>query len=220
MEEKNLSQNESLELIARMIKETRNDMERGGGNIYLLWGYLWLFVALAIYGLVQYTGDYRVQWLWFAMPVIGYPAMYYMLKKKERRMVTLADAVISKIWIVVGVCALLLSLFMVINYNAFPILFVMALLINAGVAMSGMVIKFKPIIVSGFAGIVLSFSLLLIPGVEQILVFAAFSVIMLIIPGHYLNTASKKVNRAGSKINGAGIKATEASTNSNGVSHV
>ena len=38
MEEKNLTQNESLELISRMIKETRTNLEKNGGGIYLLWG--------------------------------------------------------------------------------------------------------------------------------------------------------------------------------------
>ncbi len=213
MEEKNLTQKESLELIARMIKESRNDMERGGGDIYLLWGYLTLVISLAIYGLILYTGDYRVQWLWFAMPLVGYPVMYFMLKNREKKAITFVDAVISKIWIVIGVCALLLSLFMVVNYKAFPIMFVMALLISAGVAMSGLVIKFKPTIIAGFAGIIISFALLLIPGINQILVFAAFSVIMLIIPGHILNTASRKVNMAGSDAN-------ESSSKSNKVSNV
>jgi hypothetical protein len=213
MEEKNLSKNESLELIARMIKESRNDMERGGGNIYLLWGYLWLVVALVVYGLIHYTGDYRATWLWFAMPLVGYPVMYFMLKNRKRRATTFVEAVISRIWIVIGVCALLLSLFMFIDHNSFPIMFVMALLINAGVAMSGLVIKFKPTIIAGFVGILLSFSLLLIPGINQILVFAAFSIIMLIIPGHILNAASRKANAAG-------LDAKESSSNSNKVSNV
>ena len=192
MEEKILTQQESLDIISRMIKQTRNNLEKGGGNIYLLWGYLWLTVALAVYFVITTTGDYRAQWLWFAIPAVGYPGMIMLLKKRTSAAVTFASSVIAKIWIVIGVCALLLSLFMLINPFAFPMLFVMALLINAGVAMSGLIIRFKPVIIAGFGGIVLSFSLLMIAGFEQILVFAAFSLIMLIIPGHILNFASRK----------------------------
>lgn len=118
--------------------------------------------------------------------------MLIMLKNRKKSVVTFVDKTISKIWIVLGICALLLSLYMVIDYSAYPILFVMALLINAGVAMSGLIIRFRPISVAGFAGILLSFLILMIPGLEKILVFAAFSVIMLIIPGHILNATSKK----------------------------
>lgn len=187
MEEKNLTQNESLELITKMIKETRNNLERDGGGIYLLWGYLWFVVALSIYFLLLKTGDYRVQWLWFAMPIIGYPSMIYMLKKREKGAVSFIGRVIGNIWITIGVTALLLSLFMLVDYKAFPILFVMALIVNIGVAISGLVIKFTPVIVAGFLGITLSFLLLIVSGPSQILVSAGFAVIMLIIPGHILN---------------------------------
>lgn len=196
MEEKNLSQNESLDLITRMIKETRNNLERDGGSIYLLWGYVWLFVSLAIYFLLLKTGDYRVQWLWFAIPAIGYPVMIYLLKKQKKGAVTLVGRVIGNIWIVIGVVAALLSLYMLIDYKAYPILFIMALLINTGVAISGMIIKFKPIIIAGFLGILLSFVMLMLSGLNQILIFALFAVIMLIIPGHILNAASRKSQKA------------------------
>ena len=196
MEERNLTQNESLEIITRMIKETRNNLEKDGGSIYLLWGYVWLFVSLAIYFLLMKTGDYRMQWLWFAIPLIGYPGMIYLLKKERRGAITFAGRVIGNIWIVIGVVAALLSLYMFIDYKAFPILFTMALLINTGVAMSGLIIKFKPIIIAGFLGILLSFVILMLNGLDQILIFSLFAVIMLIIPGHILNAASRKVKKA------------------------
>ena len=196
MEERNLTQNESLEIITRMIKETRNNLEKDGGSIYLLWGYVWLFVSLAIYFLLMKTGDYRMQWLWFAIPLIGYPGMIYLLKKEKRGAITFAGRVIGNIWIVIGVVAALLSLYMFIDYKAFPILFTMALLINTGVAMSGLLIKFKPIIIAGFLGILLSFVILMLNGLDQILIFSLFAVIMLIIPGHILNAASRKVKKA------------------------
>jgi len=192
MEEDNFTQKESLELISRMIKESRTNIEKGGGNIYLMWGYLWLIISLVIYFIISKTGNYSAYWIWFAIPLIGFPSMAIMLKNKQKHAITFVEKVISIIWIVLGLCALLLSLFMLIDYSAFPILFVMALIINAGVAMSGLVIKFKPIAIAGIIGIFLSFILLLITGLVQILIFGCFSIFMLIIPGHILNAASKK----------------------------
>ncbi len=193
MEDKKLTQNESLELISRMIKETRNNMERGGGSIYLLWGYVSLFVSLAVYCLLLNTGDYRFNWLWFVIPVIGYPGMIYMLKKREKGAVTIVGRVISNIWIVLGVVAGLLSLYMFVDYKAYPIMFVMSLLINSGVAISGLVIRFRPVVIAGFIGIILSFGMLMVDGINQILIFALLAIVMLIIPGHILNIASRKV---------------------------
>lgn len=193
MEDKNLTQNESLEIISRMIKETRNNMERGGGNIFLLWGYICLIVSLAVYCLLSNTGDYRFNWLWFAIPVVGYPGMIYMLKKREKGAITIVSRVISNIWIVLGIVAGLLSIYMFVDYKAYPIMFVMSLLINSGVAISGLVIRFRPIVIAGFLGILLSFGMLMVAGINQILIFALLAVIMLIIPGHILNNASRKV---------------------------
>ncbi|AGY52649.1 hypothetical protein BRDCF_p22 [Bacteroidales bacterium CF] len=193
MEDKNLTQNESLEIISRMIKETRNNMERGGGNIFLLWGYICLIVSLAVYCLLSNTGDYRFNWLWFAIPVVGYPGMIYMLKKREKGAITIVSRVISNIWIVLGIVAGLLSIYMFVDYKAYPIMFVMSLLINSGVAISGLVIRFRPIVIAGFLGILLSFGMLMVAGINQILIFALLAVIMLIIPGHILNNVSRKV---------------------------
>ena len=193
MEDKNLTQNESLEIISRMIKETRNNMERGGGNIFLLWGYICLIVSLAVYCLLSNTGDYRFNWLWFAIPVVGYPGMIYMLKKREKGAITIVSRVISNIWIVLGIVAGLLSIYMFVDYTAYPIMFVMSLLINSSVAIRGLVIRFRPIVVAGFLGILLSFGMLMVAGINQILIFALLAVIMLIIPGHILNNASRKV---------------------------
>ena len=38
MEEKTLNEKESLEIITRMIQETKNKLEVGDGNMLLLWG--------------------------------------------------------------------------------------------------------------------------------------------------------------------------------------
>lgn len=200
MEEKILSEKESLELISKMISETKNKLERGGGNIFLLWGYLGVCVSLIVYGLLNFTGNHSVMWLWFLIPVIGYPAMFFMRSKSQTGSVTFIGSVISKIWIVIGVCTVLVSISVLYDYTLLPILFIMSLLVTAGVAMSGLVLKFKPATIAGFIGIVLSFALLLVSWKSQILVFAAMSAIMLIIPGHILNSAFRKQQKNGSNV--------------------
>ena len=200
MEEKILSEKESLELISKMISETKNKLERGGGNIFLLWGYLGVCVSLIVYGLLNFTENYAVQWLWFLIPVIGYPAMFFMKGKSQKGSVTFIGSVISKIWIVIGVCTILVSISILYDYTLLPILFIMSLLVTAGVAMSGLVLKFKPAAAAGFIGIILSFVLLLVSWRSQILVFAAMSAIMLIIPGHILNSAYRKQLKNGRNV--------------------
>jgi len=49
MEEKTLTEKESIEIISRMIQETKEGMQEGSGNMFLLWGYLSTIVSLMIY---------------------------------------------------------------------------------------------------------------------------------------------------------------------------
>ena len=54
MEEKKLSEQESLELISQMIRSTRKNMEVGSGNQFLYWGYFTAALSVLLYLLVYY----------------------------------------------------------------------------------------------------------------------------------------------------------------------
>ena len=73
---------QSLELISRTLDNSRKDIVRGGAKYYILWGILLTVMSLAVYFLWKGTGDPSWNFLWFAMPVIGYP-IAAMLKNKS-----------------------------------------------------------------------------------------------------------------------------------------
>ena len=57
MEERPLSEKESLELITRMIKNTHQKLEEGNGIPFLVWGYTSVIVSLFVMVYVnQYSG--------------------------------------------------------------------------------------------------------------------------------------------------------------------
>ena len=72
MEEKTLNEKESLEIITRMIQETKNKLEVGDGNMLLLWGYVSVCTAILVYALLLWVQTPQVNWLWFLIPLIGY----------------------------------------------------------------------------------------------------------------------------------------------------
>ena len=49
MKDKELNEKESLELIARMIRNTRRNLDTGSGNSFLVWGYVGVLVTLAVW---------------------------------------------------------------------------------------------------------------------------------------------------------------------------
>ncbi len=172
MEDKQLNEKESLELIAQMIRNTQKKMEKGSGIPFLIWGYVTIAVSLIVWYLLGKTGNPNWNFLWFAIPVIGFPVMLLTMRKKTALPKTYIDKVISYVWIVVGVSALIPSIAATVIHD-FPVLFLVVLLISIGTAITGFVIKFLPLVISGFMGMLLSIlCLTLRASLDSILVFA------------------------------------------------
>ena len=70
MEEKKISEQESLELINQMIEQTRRDSTVGSGNTFLIWGYVCMVVSLAVF-VAAYTCPGAWGWLYLGIPVMG-----------------------------------------------------------------------------------------------------------------------------------------------------
>lgn len=185
METNNFNEKESLRIISQMMQETREYIHKGVGNWQLLWGYLSVVVALSVYFGWQLTHSYWVQLIWWTIPLIGWPLMYVMVRRQPKKVVTQIDRMIGKVWIVIGITATIAPMFAFITH--YPILFVEALLISVGIAITGLILNFKTFYIPGFISILLSFSLLWIKGLDQILIFALLFTVLLIIPGHIIN---------------------------------
>lgn len=72
MEEKNLSEKEALDIIARVFDRNMRRMNYVRGELFVFWGALLSLTALAEYGLYRWTGDAHVLWSWFVPFVCGY----------------------------------------------------------------------------------------------------------------------------------------------------
>ena len=57
MEEKKINEKESIELIARMLSDTKSRLEVGDGNILLNWGVLTVAVATVVWIAVAVTNN-------------------------------------------------------------------------------------------------------------------------------------------------------------------
>ena len=68
-----MTAHESLQLISESLNKSRNDILRNSAKYFVLWGILLTATSIAIYLLWHFTGKPQWNFLWFAMPVIGYP---------------------------------------------------------------------------------------------------------------------------------------------------
>lgn len=181
MEDKTLNSAQSLELIGRMIAETRSKFEKGGGTTFLIWGYTSVAVSALVYWLLLATGNYTLNLLWFLIPVIGAPTTYLYERKRPKNVTTQLDRFIWSVWLTVGAIAATAPL---VCPNP---LVIEGLVLNIGVIVTGSMIKFRPLVWAGIVGIALTYLLNFVSSPNIIIIFAAMFVIVMIVPGHILN---------------------------------
>jgi len=190
MEDKKLTEKESLELIAKLIQNTREKVKKNAGTPFLIWGYTTIFVALVTWYMVLTTANYHWHFLWFLIPVLGSPLNFMFFSKHRKEVTTFVDRMVGKIWLVFGVAAILVSAMAFIV--DIPILFLIMLLISMAVMLTGFVIRFNIAVTFGIFGILASFAFLFIHGTNQILLFSGVFLVMMVIPGHILNYLTRK----------------------------
>lgn len=98
MKDKELNEKESLELIARMIRNTRRNLDTGSGNVFLVWGYVGVLVTLAVWAGVTFTGNPVWMWGFWGIPVVGYLLMFLLLRKRQKPVKFYLDKILERVW--------------------------------------------------------------------------------------------------------------------------
>ena len=197
MEEKHLTTQESIDLIAKMIENTRRNFNDKGGAMFLIWGYATIAVTVAVSAAFWFTRDYATMWLWWALPVTGSIFMWLHYRKYKKPVQTHLDKAVNYVWIVFAMGCVACAAFSFVSsaIAGKPLintLFTIGLMIGMATALTGLMIKFKPVAIGGFAGMALSFTIPFFPNMWQFALFAAIFLVAQIVPGHLLNRACRK----------------------------
>lgn len=83
MEERKLDAQESIELITRMIRNTRRRLEHNAGRPFLVWGYTTVAISLFNYLMRINGADPEWSLSWFLIPVLGVVLMRLFPAKKS-----------------------------------------------------------------------------------------------------------------------------------------
>jgi hypothetical protein len=206
MEDKKLTEKESLEVITSMIARTKVRY-LGSGNILLMWGYLAVFTSISVWILLAATQQNVWNWLWFAIPVIGMPLTSIMARREKRTdgAVTYSDKITSHLWSIFGVSEIVLTFiclgFSLIGgikcWTAMPVYTFIAAPF-AEIA-QGLIVKEKSLTWGGIVGLAIGMVLVCcVTGKIPLLanwfmpLFILFWVVMMIVPGHIINHKAKK----------------------------
>jgi hypothetical protein len=191
--EKNLSAQESLEIIQQMIMKTKSSLS-DNSRYFLLWGWLSIFASIGDYLIIKFCFTNYHFLIWFMLPLIGIPISIYYSKKYNERVNSHLSDFISILWTGFGITSLIIFGLIFINYN-FPILQIFLLFIGFCIFVTGRVIKFTPLTVGAIfcwiCAIVCSFTYNM---PEQLLIYAASIIVGYLIPGYILKNKYKKNN--------------------------
>lgn len=188
MENKILNEKESLELISQMIRNTQEKLREGNGLPFLIFGYTTVAISLIVYYLLKITHNDLYNLVWLGIPIAGFPLLYFFKKKEMKYSKTFIDRIIANIWTVIGFAVFFVSFGS--GFVRLPVLPLLILLLGIGTTLTGLTIKFKPVIISGIVGMFSCMLPFLILGLEQVLIYGLCIFIMMVIPGHLLNFKS------------------------------
>ena len=159
---KEMTAQESLALIAQTMDSNRKEIVRKGGKYFILWGCLLTFFSLLIYALWKTTDNGAWNNLWFAMPLAGYAMGWLLRRNKEaERVQNDVSRTVGGIWSTFGVFACSVAI-VVLLYNQLGDSALTAILAGASLSsqivllfglaetISGVVLKNRTIKIAGF----------------------------------------------------------------------
>lgn len=207
MEDRKISEKESIEVITSMIARTKQRYI-GNGNILLMWGYLVSVVSILVWVMLAATHQHVWNWLWFAIPLIGCIATPVMARKqrKECGVTTYSDKVTSRMWTLVSVAEIVLTVgclglqIIAGKYCWSAILACTLIIVPFAEIAQGLIIKEKSLMSGGMIGLVIGLvtlcclagNIALDAGWYMPLFILSF-VAMMIVPGHIINIKAKRV---------------------------
>ena len=144
-----LTEQQSLELITRMISETRTRLVRNSGTPFLIWGYTTVAVALFEY-FAQRTFNNQDLWFWawWAIPVIGIIGML-LLGRRDTGAKNYLDRTVSAVWAVCSISILTVAVPLSLFYHV-SMLFSVVVLIGIGTTITGRIIRDTTTTAAGF----------------------------------------------------------------------
>lgn len=188
--ENDFSPQQSLQLIESMINRAK-DKYAEDGSMYLAWGWLVFccsilqFILLHVF---QYSKHYIV---WLAtIPLFIYQAFYVRKKHRQQKVITYTDAIIGYVWITFAVVIFLLCFLvgMLTTGEYFThIVHILLAVYGMPIFLTGIIVKFKPLIYGGIACWVLCILSTFIKVYDyQFLCVPAAMLVAWIIPGYML----------------------------------
>jgi hypothetical protein len=196
MEKNNLTPEESFDLIQKHISYFKMNYKEGA-KIFLLWGWILILASFSNFIILKILHSKEAYHLmgwyslgnWAVFAVIGFIILFFMDRKinKDKKVYSYLDGYIKNLWTVSAFSFFIAALICIkLNIDPPPIM-----LLIAGIATttSGLLIKFRPLVIGGMAFFVFSIATTFVSN-ENIALIVGVSIICgYLIPGYLLKHA-------------------------------
>jgi hypothetical protein len=188
--EKNLSPQQSLDVITTMINQSQGKM-RKNSFYFLLWGWAVMLANFGMYGLMKFT-DYPypyVVWI-ITIPAWIITMIYGSRQDRQASVITHLDKINMWVWIGYGISLGPVVFFMKeINFNINPIILIMA---AAPTFITGIMLRFKPLLFGGINFWVFGIICFLVDPQMQYLIGGIAILFGYLIPGYMLKNIHER----------------------------
>jgi hypothetical protein len=194
--EKDFSPQQSLALIESMINRAKDKFAEDG-SMYLIWGWL-VFICSLLQFLLLHVFNYPYHYIvWLAtIPVFIYQYFYIKKKYSKKIVVTYADSIIGFVWITFSIVIVLVGFLIGQLTGGDYYIHITPLLLavyGMPVFLTGVIVRFKPLIIGGIACWVLCIASTFIKIYDyQFLCIPVAMLVAWIIPGYLLRAKYKQ----------------------------
>ena len=187
MEEKELTKEESFEIIKKMIIQAKRNYSKGDSFHWLLWGWVIMLANFGFYGLEKYTAFDKPYLIWLITIPAAIVSVYYSSRRsKVSQVINHFDRLYGQVWLAMGVSMFVTILFMSkLGYNHNGVILLFA---ATGTYISGQMLKFTPLILGAIALIITSVICLNVEIVDQYLYGGIGIFVGYLAPGYLLKS--------------------------------
>lgn len=181
----------SLALIESMINKAKNHFSESG-TLYLLWGCVVFVCGMVQFIAIHFYNYQQAHYVWFVTWLVAiYQVIFLSKKKKAQRIKTYTDDILKYVWICF--VAIMFLFIFVLSYQKLYTSINAAILILYGVPtfLSGIILKFKALVVGGISCWLLAIGSVFVPVDLQSLFVCAAVLFAWIIPGYLLRIKFK-----------------------------
>lgn len=182
-ESENLSAEQSLDIITKMIRQAQGKVQRNT-FYFLLWGWVVTLANIGMYVLIQLEYQYPyIVWTitipaWIVTMLKGYQ------QGKTAPSGTHFDRITAWLWVTFGICIFTLVAFgYKINWQLNPVILIVSAIPTIA---SGVILRFTPLIMGGISFWAFGIICFLVPGETQFLIGALAIACGYLVPGYIL----------------------------------